>query len=486
MAANTLEQMVHAKMDGSSPSLASALANYVSPASTDKYEGMPDSKSLEVTCFKDSTKYQFGSGLAFPGYDQLSPDPLNGKVPAQSANMDVGTTWSLIVLLQPVLSAAGFWRMEWTQGGLPYVAVGVLPTANAIIRGTVNYVATVAAESTTARPIYLGLVSDQPTSAESPTPIGALAGRYRAPAVSCTTHLDAPALADQGMTASSLIGQSFAVNGNARGINVTGLGALSTPDLHPVHQWAGPKLGRVTNATSIVQTMANDPTRFVEKPLKVDGSYDIARSATLDWVQGIRGIVENPLYTGYIHALDPAGVTDIELPYTISGVPDSNTAPMLMANTNLSQQASLNLRMHTLLEIEPEIGSAFMPFRGLTPHTTKITEYFKRFAEVAAGAAHTFPASANDDGLLADAVKNVLKDSGPVPSEKPTLKGKKGLIQSGIQGATQVATAYFDPTSVQFRNGRKAVVRTNKQDNKTARYVAKQQGKTARKAARRG
>jgi hypothetical protein len=487
MAGVTLEEMVHSRFNSASPALATAVANYVSPASSEKYSGMPDSKSLEITCFKDSTKFQFGTGLALPGFEHVYADPDSAITPGIAPNMDVGTTWSLVVLLQPILTALGFWRLEWIEGGVPHSAIGVFPTANAIIRGTVRYGCQVSALS---RNIWLGVVTTSPTNVEDyfNPKLGNIAGRLRIPAVSMTAHLDAPSLVDQGMVASSLIGQSMAMNGNGNRIDnkvIDGVDGLVTVDArNPFYQWAGPQLGAVTNITSVVQIMANDPTRFVEKPLKEDGSYDIARSATLDWVHGITGMIENPLYSGLIRTIgdvDPLHPT-IDSPYTVTGVIDNNIAPMLLAFTNVSQQASLNLRSHVLLEIEPEIGSPFMPFRGLVKHETKITEYFKRFADIAATAAHTFPASANDDGLLANAVKSAMSSAGPVPSSGGGAKGgKAAMISKGIDAGTTAFKAYFDPVSVGHRNKRMSEVKTNKQNNKTERVKAKQMGKTDRK-----
>jgi len=474
----TLEQLVHQQL-GEESGLASAIANYVSPASTDKYTGMPDSKALEITTFKDSTKFQFGNGIAFPGYEVDSPDAFGNSAPV-APDMGVGTTWSLIVLMQPILTALGFWRMEYVDStGKPCTAVGVLPSANAIIRNTVKYYRTVPQASTPAHPIYVGLVVQ---AGYGPmTSVGDLAGRVRIPAASITTHLDAPDLVNQGMVASSLIGQSSAVNGNTPAI-VGNAGVITkATDVAPFYQWAGPQLGTSANITSLVATMANDPTRFVEKPLKEDGSYDIARSATLDWVHGIAGQIENPLLLATIDAVTETGA-ETSIGNTCLGVIDNNVAPMLVAYTNISQQASLNLRAHALMEIEPEIGSPFMPFRGLTPHTTKITNYFKAFADVAAGAAHTFPASANDDGLLASATKALLKEAGPAPKGKAAPGGKAAAIKAGIDGATQVATTYFNPVSVGHRNQRKSAVRMNKADNKTARVQAKQATKQAKQA----
>ena len=173
-------------------------------------------------------------------------------------------------MMQPIFTALGFWRMEWTgTDGKHKVAVGVLPTPNSTIRSTVRYVALYANGSTPSKEITCGIIADVAPSASSD--LASLAGRIRIPATSITTHLDAPSLVDQGMIASTLIGQSFAMNGNGDSPYYdANLDQVIAGIRRPFYQWAGPALGTTANMSSIVQIMANDPTRFVEKPLKDD------------------------------------------------------------------------------------------------------------------------------------------------------------------------------------------------------------------------
>lgn len=461
-------------MVGDNQVLANSIANYASPASGEKFTGLCDTQTIEVCALKDSTKFQFGSGLALPGYEKWNESSgiaiPNTTIPVMAA----GTTWSLIVVLYPFFSGHGFWRMEYTGlDGRANTRIGVLPTANAIIREQVVYMYGYTSTSDTNANQLIGTVVE--TKAGD---LGSLSGRLRMPAISATSHLDAPDLANQGMSASSLMGMSFDVNGSSPVVaDKDDSGYLTLfPDLiRPYVSWTGPKLGSRANISAIVQTMANDPTRFVEKPLKEDGSYDIARSADLHWHPGILHTIENPLWNGAMKVQ----VADEEFePRTVlcSGIPDISVAPMLLAFTGVSQQANLNMRTNNLMEIEPEIGSAFMPFRGLPPSGgASATAFLKAFCGIAAPLAHTFTASMNDTGELSHAVKSMISDT--KRSQAP-VGG-----QSGAWGTADKAVSGFFANG-KDRNARKTSVRTNKQDNKTSRKANKQATKQARIAAK--
>lgn len=458
---------------GENTVLANSIANYASPASEEKFSGLCDTQTIEICAIKDSTKFQFGSGIPFPGYELFNRacgvDIAGSTVPT----MAPGTTWSLIVILFPFFTGHGFWRVEYTDmDGDHRTAVGVLPTANATIRQTLRYMYGPGDGSTLALKFNKLVGTIVQTDQQA---LGELSGRLRLAASSTTCHLDAPDLANQGMCASSLMGMSFDVNGNCPARYNNGGYVTQGSQKIPYVSWTGPKLGQSSNVTAIVQTMANDPTRFVEKPLKEDGSYDIARSADLRWHPGIAHEMEHPLWTGaWDEAVSGGGTTATTL--LVAGIPDLSVAPMLLARTGVSQQANINERTNVLMEIEPEIGSAFMPFRGYPPSGgASATAFLKAFCGIAAPLAHTFGASMNDTGALSNAVKGAVMDTKKQTPAPSSSGGAWGVADKAVSG-------FF--ANGKERNQRKTTVKTNKQDNKTARQANKQATKQAKIAAK--
>jgi hypothetical protein len=467
--------------------LADAIANYVSPAASASYEGLPDHQALAVTAFKDSTKFQFGNGLTLPGFDRAVNNDLSQVPPTWTAtpNMAAGSTWSLTTVIQDALSFLGFWRMEWTDSAtsLRCTAVGVFPTANAIIRNCfsyryirdTNYALAGLAGNNAYPPFVIGLVLPIGTAVEYDA--DSLTGRARAPASSITTHLDAPDLANQGMVASSLLGQSFVALRQQTVTTVpTENGVIVVNEYYPrmFYDWTGPKIGTSNNAGTVVQIMANDPTDFVEKPLKEDGSYDIARSQSLNWNQGLVSSIANPLASVFYFYDNISSGTQ----YAVCGLLETNMAPVIMCYTNVSAQASLNLRSNALREVEPEIGSPFLPFRKQPRRAAKATKFFNEFVQNAKSFGHSFLASANDNGELASEVRDILR-----PTQKSV--GASNWKKDAVHGATEVGKAFFNPVGMQARNSRKSNVRTAKSSNRAATKQNKQNNKTQRKQNKR-
>jgi hypothetical protein len=483
----------HVRSKVSDENLASTISKLFSPASDDGYYGLPDHKRIAVASLEDPTKFIFGNGIPFPGYEKFNL-ASGGIAPAIVPTMAPGSTWNLIVLMMPCFTSHGFWRMEYTDvNGTQQSRIGVLPTATAIIREKCDYV-----YARVPSGAVLGYVSPKVVSqgGNLASAVGQLAGRLRMPGISITTHLDAPDLANQGMVASANLGQSFDVNGNVALAYLDDLGGgtyeyrTAATAKEPLLEWTGPSLdGNSSNITSVVQILANDPSSFVEKPLKEDGSYDISRTADLNWHPGIGCAITNPLYTGPVFTLDSAGLPAL-IDARTHGIADTSVSPQIIAYSGVSSQANLNLRSHVLLDVEPEVGSTFVPFKRFPPScSAKATKFLAEFASCASSVGHTFPASANDTHALASALKSALGSAVQNDPEGAAAvgpkRGKAGMVSAITGVANNVVSGMFNPVTAAARNTRQASVRTNKQNNKTQRHAAKQATKQAKIAAKR-